>query len=151
MQVTCPCCYAKFPLDSAVQHDAASEMQLLLAGLEPGVAKPLIQYLSLFRPAKNSLGWSKALSLSKEALELTNDKTKLGMAFTQTVLQMRDKQQAGEFSKLTNHRYLARVLETVTVPVTATGTPIASQPSGSKLAQAHNSLEALKQEQRDAE
>jgi hypothetical protein len=38
----------------------------LVAGLHPAVARPLIHYLALFRPAKTGMRWSRMLSLAQE-------------------------------------------------------------------------------------
>lgn len=66
MKVTCPACGSAFDLDAAVSDADARRFVDLVAGLEPRVAKPLIQYLALFRPAKTGMRWSRMLALAQE-------------------------------------------------------------------------------------
>ena len=66
MNVTCPACAAKFDIDAAVSDADARRFCELVAGIHPSVAKPLIQYLGLFRPARTGLRWSRMLSLAQE-------------------------------------------------------------------------------------
>jgi hypothetical protein len=48
VQLTCPCCHAKYPLEAATEEEAAGELQLLLVQAGP-LARPLVAYLGLFR------------------------------------------------------------------------------------------------------
>lgn len=66
MKATCPACGSAFDLDAAVSDADARRFVDLVAGLEPRVAKPLIQYLALFRPTKTGMRWSRMLSLAQE-------------------------------------------------------------------------------------
>lgn len=66
MKVTCPACGSAFDLDAAVSDADARRFVDLVAGLDPRVAKPLIQYLALFRPAKTGMRWSRMLALAQE-------------------------------------------------------------------------------------
>ncbi|MEW6330202.1 MAG: hypothetical protein AB1560_01945 [Pseudomonadota bacterium] len=66
MKTSCPGCGCVFDLDAGVSDADARRFAELVAGLDPRVAKPLIQYLALFRPAKTGMRWSRMLSLAQE-------------------------------------------------------------------------------------
>lgn len=73
MKVTCPACGSAFDLDAAVSDADARRFVDLVAGLEPRVAKPLIQYLALFRPEKTGMRWSRMLALAEELLPMIRE------------------------------------------------------------------------------
>ncbi|MGB1762987.1 hypothetical protein [Alloalcanivorax xenomutans] len=105
----CPICHARLDLEAMVQDDAGRELLAIMARLEPELAKALIQYLGLFRPAKSDLSNARAAKLAAEVLFL--DSTSLMReALLETVQGMRVKQQDGTFKRLQNHRYLESVL-----------------------------------------
>ena len=65
MEVTCPSCLARFPLDAALTDGAAR--QALVEALRCTAPAPLVlAYLECFRPAKRSLSWSRARRLLAE-------------------------------------------------------------------------------------
>lgn len=66
MKVTCPACGSQYDLDAAVSDADARRFMDLVAGMHPQVARPLIQYLGLFRPRKTGMRWSRMLSLARE-------------------------------------------------------------------------------------
>lgn len=66
MKTSCPSCGCVFDLDAGVSDADARRFAELVAGLDPRVAKPLIQYLALFRPAKTGMRWSRMLALAQE-------------------------------------------------------------------------------------
>jgi len=66
VKIACPACSARFSLDAGVNDDDARKLSALLAGLPPTVARPLVQYLALFRPEKTGLRWSRALAFAVE-------------------------------------------------------------------------------------
>jgi hypothetical protein len=66
MKTSCPACACVFGLDAGVSDADGRRFAELVAGLDPRVAKVLIQYLALFRPAKTGLRWSRALALAQE-------------------------------------------------------------------------------------
>lgn len=66
MKASCPACGASFDLDAAVSDADARRFADVVAGLDPRVARPLIQYLALFRPEKTGMRWSRMLSLALE-------------------------------------------------------------------------------------
>ena len=57
----CPICHSHIQLEALIQDDAGSELLGLLAGLGRPLARPLVQYLGLFRPAKSDLSNARAL------------------------------------------------------------------------------------------
>jgi len=66
MKVTCPACGAQYDLIAAINDTDARRFMALVSGLHPQVARPLIQYLGLFRPKKSGMRWSRMLSLARE-------------------------------------------------------------------------------------
>lgn len=66
MKLSCPACAATFDLDAAVNDADARRFGDLIAGIPPAVAKPLVQYLALFRPKRTGLRWSRMLTLTQE-------------------------------------------------------------------------------------
>ena len=112
MNLTCPCCHAKYPLEASLDADAAGELQLLLAQAGP-LARPLISYLGLFRSKTRALSFDRAVRLAGEVLELGADPRGLAVALSETVEAMRAKRDGGQVKLLTNHNYLKRVLESV--------------------------------------
>ena len=40
MQLNCPCCHARFPLEAALQDDAARDMNGLLVTMQPQLVRP---------------------------------------------------------------------------------------------------------------
>jgi hypothetical protein len=127
MNVTCPCCHAKYPLEAALDGEAAGELQLLLAQAGP-MARPLIAYLGLFRSKTRALSFDRAVRLAGEVLELGADPRALATALAETVEAMRAKRDGGQIKPLTNHNYLKRVLESVAAtPNVALATPDVAQ------------------------
>lgn len=66
MKTSCPGCGCVFDLDAGVSDADARRFAELVAGMDPRVAKPLIQYLALFRPEKTGMRWSRMLTLAQE-------------------------------------------------------------------------------------
>lgn len=65
MILTCPSCGARHSIEAATNDEAAREVVALAAAMH-SAGTPVIQYLGLFRPAKHSLRWARALSLMRE-------------------------------------------------------------------------------------
>ena len=152
MLIHCPHCGADTPLIAALQDDAARELVGLLAS-EPALFAATINYLSLFKPAKSRLSWTRALDLTKSALELDANKARLAAAMIKTTEAIRAK--SGK--QLKNHNYLTQVLSdlgpTGSVPGSAdlqVGISVAptsrsaKQPPQSKTAAAVQSLNDLR-------
>jgi hypothetical protein len=109
MQLICPCCHTRFPLDAANQDEAARELLALRGTLPPRCWNPLIGYLGLFRSETRALAWDRALKLAREVMALNADPDRLENALAETVEALRLKGGA----PLKNHNYLKRVLETI--------------------------------------
>ena len=109
----CPICHAHITLEAIAQDDAARELLGILAGLDGELGRALIQYLGLFRPPARDLSHDRALRLTREVLALSADAQRLAHAMRETLLALRSK---GAGKPLGNHNYLAKVLDSVTVP-----------------------------------
>jgi len=141
----CPLCHARINLDALCQDEAGRELLGLLAGLDTLAGNALVGYLGLFRPATRDLSNDRALRLAREALSL-GETNAVATAMAETVQAMRAKQDEGEFRPLTNHRYLHRVLESVSsrpaaLPITGSQQALnATKKPASKSAQALDML-----------
>lgn len=113
MNITCPCCHAKIPLESSLEGDAAGELMMLLAHAGR-FGRPLISYLGLFRSKKRALSFDRAIKLANEVAELSADPSSMAFALSETVESLRQKRDSGQIKPLSNHNYLKRVLESVT-------------------------------------
>ena len=121
MQVTCPTCHASFPLEAALKDDAGRELVALFAGLQPGLALPLMHYLAFFRPAKQQLGWGRALRLAREVVALLPCPVELLIGGLEEANRALDeKRLQGSWKPLGNHNYLRRCLEGVQARAGAT-------------------------------
>lgn len=132
MQLTCPCCHAHIPLEAALQDDAGRELVAMLASMPAELARPLVHYLSFFRPAKQQLGWGRALRLAREVLALLTDQAVLAAALIEAARSLDDKRTAPGWKPLGNHNYLRRCMETAGVRAEASAvvaTAAAAQPS----------------------
>lgn len=108
----CPVCHSHLHLDALIQDEAGSELLGLLSGLGRPLARPLVQYLALFRPAKSDLSNARALKLAQETLAIA-DRDSLVAALQDTVRSLHEKRQRGENHPLKNHNYLRQVLASV--------------------------------------
>lgn len=144
----CPCCHA--PLDlGAIVADLEARDLLALLTTYADLARPLVGYLTLWRPAKRDLSWGRALRLAREVVALTADVAVLAEALAVTVDSLRAK--GGELP-ITSHGYLKRVIEatsTRTQAAVETGARAMAAPgsaagAGSKTLKALAALEALK-------
>ena len=108
----CPICHSHIQLEALIQDDAGSELLGVLAGLGRPLARPLVQYLALFRPAKSDLSNARALKLAQETLDLA-DRDSLIAALQDTIRSLHEKRQRGENKPLKNHNYLKQVMASV--------------------------------------
>ena len=112
METRCPSCGSTFSLDIALNNEAGSELLSLISTMPNELARPLLNYLSLFRSRTRKLPWGRAVKLAKEVLELSTPEH-LAMALNDTVESLREKQQSPGWKPMRNHNYLKRVLESV--------------------------------------
>lgn len=142
----CPTCHAHISLEQIGQDESASQLIKLLSQMNGELSRPLVAYLSLFRPEKRDLTNERALRLCVEVCELTADHALLAVALSKTVDILRNKN-AGP---LKNHNYLFSVLTGISGP---SGQSIAVPPgqaeqktgyAASKTEQAFMDLEAMK-------
>lgn len=108
----CPICHSHIQLEALIQDDAGSELLGLLSGLGRPLARPLVQYLGLFRPAKQDLNNARALKLAQETLDIA-DRDSLTAALSDTVRSIHEKRSRGQVQPLKNHNYLKQVLASV--------------------------------------
>jgi hypothetical protein len=113
MQMTCPCCHAHVPLEAALQDEAGRELVGMLAAMQPELARVLVHYIGYFRPAKQQLGWGRALRLVREATNLCVMAPPLVWALNETARVLDEKRAQPGWKPLGNHNYLKRVLESV--------------------------------------
>lgn len=111
----CPVCHSHLYLDALVQDDAGRELLAEVAKLPDFVAKPMVAYLGLFRPAKSDLSNTRAVKLIRQMLEEFSADHLLGSALADTVAKLREKRQNGDSRPLTNHNYLKQVYQFLAV------------------------------------
>lgn len=69
MQLTCPCCFARFAIEAALTDDAARQAVAAALKMPAPLGDLTLRYLALFRPAKRALSWDRAARLLNELLE----------------------------------------------------------------------------------
>lgn len=147
MELTCPCCKAHIPLEAALEDEHGRELVGMLAAMQPQLALPLVHYLGFFRPAKQQLGWGRALRLAREVVMLLPtpvDALVAGLEEANRALDEKRRQPA--WKPLGNHNYLRRCLEGAQARAAAPQAQpqAAAAPVRSKAAAALVSLEGLK-------
>jgi hypothetical protein len=70
MQLCCPTCGTEFPIEAGWSEADGKRLAALTAGIDPVVARPAMQYLRLFKPAKTALRIPKAMRLLEELAAL---------------------------------------------------------------------------------
>lgn len=114
MQINCPACHAAFPLEAALQHEAGREVVGMLAGMQPQLALPLLHYIGFFRPAKQQLGWGRALKLMQEVVMLLPCPVDMLVeGLTEAVRTLDVKRAQPGWKPLGNHNYLFACLGSV--------------------------------------
>jgi hypothetical protein len=59
VKLSCPTCGAEMSLDVLLAHEGARDAVLSALRLPAPIGKQLIQYVSMFRPAKRQLSWAR--------------------------------------------------------------------------------------------
>ncbi len=66
MELTCPCCKTRFPLQAGFLEADGLELAALYGALDPDTARAMDVYLMLFKPKKTCLSNKRALTLASE-------------------------------------------------------------------------------------
>lgn len=112
----CPVCHSNLHLDALIQDDSGRDLLVEVSKLPDFVAKPMLAYLSLFRPLKSDLSNSRALRLICEVTTEFKADHILATSLVECVGKLREKRQLHSDQKpLTNHNYLKQVYKTVAV------------------------------------
>lgn len=168
MKTRCPCCGAENSLDALIAHEQARQSLWMLANIGGPMTLGLVKYLGLFRPNKSALSQARMASLMAELLPdiqagqiYRNGQSypapvaAWAYAFNE-VLSARD---SGRLkTPLKSHGYLYEIIagwagNVASVPVSindGTATPAiigGSRPRGSKVVDAVQQLEEMKNEQ----
>lgn len=70
MQLTCPCCAARFPIEAALTDEQARQAVATALQLPAPLGDRLLRYVGLFRPAQRALSWDRVGRLLGELLEM---------------------------------------------------------------------------------
>lgn len=112
----CPVCHTNLHLDALIQDQAGKELLADVSNMPDFVARPLLAYLSLFRPAKSDLSLSRTLRLMREVTDEYRADHLLASALIECVQKLREKRQLHNDTKpLANHNYLKQVYKTLAV------------------------------------
>ena len=125
----CPVCHTSIHLDAMVNDEAARELLGILAPLDGATGRILMNYIALFRPAKSDLSFNRALTLVNETLALTSNRDWLRAALEETVIKLRAARIDGNPRPITNHNYLKKVLESISLHAIA---PVAAPAANAK-------------------
>lgn len=68
MQLTCPCCFARFAIEAALTDDDARRAVAVALKMPAPLGDLILRYIGLFRPAKRALSWAHAAKLLTELL-----------------------------------------------------------------------------------
>lgn len=69
MNLTCPCCAARFSIEAALTDDAARAAVTAALKLPAPLGDLILRYLALHRPDKRALSWDRAARLLTEMME----------------------------------------------------------------------------------
>ncbi|MGX2947371.1 hypothetical protein [Frederiksenia canicola] len=119
----CPICHSDLHLEALIEDEAGRELLGKISQLTHGVAKPMVGYLGLFKPAKSNLSNSRALKILDDVLSQFECSRLLAHCLSETVQSVRKKRLNGQNTEpLANHNYLKSVYETQKVNFVATPT-----------------------------
>ncbi len=168
MKTRCPCCGAENSLDALIAHEQARQSLWTLANIGGPMTQGLVQYLGLFRPSKSSLSQARMYSLMSELIPdiRAGEIRRNGQvhpapvaAWTYAFNEVLASRDAGRLkTPLKSHGYLYEIIagwagNVASVPVSInndTATPAiigGSRPRGSKVVDAVQQLEEMKNEQ----
>ena len=106
----CPVCHSNIHLDQLVADDAGRQLLGQFARMNYKLGGAMVAYLALFRPTKQDLSNSKALSLVQETLALTTNHNVLAEALETAVTSLQQSRINLTGKQLTNHNYLKKIL-----------------------------------------
>lgn len=106
----CPVCHSNIHLDQLVADEAGRQLLGQFARMNYKLGGNMVAYLAMFRPAKQDLSNTKALTLVQETLALTSNLPALADALEQAVASLQQSRINGTGKQLTNHNYLRKVL-----------------------------------------
>ena len=135
MNLICPHCNSRLELTALAEDAEARKLFGLLAEAGPAAAA-IISYLGLFKPPKQALRWARAHKLAQEVVamarrsEATLDQ--LSSACLRTLAALDERRKGSDWQPLTNHRYLARVLDAVLAEESRPNVPVPQGPIGPK-------------------
>src|SRR5690606_26722103 len=99
----CPVCHSNLHLDQLVADEAGRQLLGQFARMNYKLGGNMVAYLALFRPTKQDLSNTKALTLVQETLALTTNLNALAEALEQTVASLQQSRINGTGKQLTNH------------------------------------------------
>ena len=103
----CPVCHSDIHLDQLLEDDAGRDLLRIITETKYEVARPLVSYIALFRPAKSALSNSRAVKLMNEVLALYQPSLLLAHALSETVAAVQKKRRDhSNCAPLANHEYL---------------------------------------------
>lgn len=171
MKTRCPCCGAENSLDALIAHEQARQSLWTLANIGGPMTLGLVQYLGLFRPGKSNLSQPRMYSLMSELIPdiRAGEIRRNGQvhpapvaAWTYAFNEVLAARDSGRLkTPLKSHGYLYEIIagwagNVASVPVSindGTATPAiigGSRPRGSKVVDAVQQLEEMKNEQATA-
>lgn len=134
MQLTCPCCHARFPFEAALQDDAARDVMALIGPLDASLSRQLITYIGFFRAAGRALAWDRALKLMRGAVELAAPPI-LEAALIEANASLDEKRAQPGWVPMANHNYLKRVIESTEARLGAAAAVAITRPDARPLPQ----------------
>ncbi|MFV0448654.1 MAG: hypothetical protein ACK5MF_09355 [Vibrio sp.] len=112
----CPVCHSNIHLDALIQDQAGRDLLGDVAALPDFIARPLLNYIGLFRPLKSDLSNGRALRLMREVTDEYKADHLLASALIETVNKLREKRiQFQDVKPLANHNYLKQVYKSLAV------------------------------------
>lgn len=69
MQITCPCCFARYAIEAALTDDAARQAVAAALKLPAPLGDLMLRYMAFFRPSKRALSWDRAAKLLNELID----------------------------------------------------------------------------------
>ncbi|MDH3001477.1 hypothetical protein A1D23_13110 [Chelonobacter oris] len=110
----CPVCHSDIHLDQLLEDEAGRDLLRIITETKYEVARPLVSYIALFRPAKSALSNARAVKLMNEVVALYQPSLLLAHALSETVQAVQKKRRDhSNCAPLANHEYLKQVYKSV--------------------------------------